>query len=346
MRHMREPKSSENLDNLIDYLQFTRDKPVKNKQTRSNKRSVESKDLNSRTIYPSDDAMATENNMDNDQIEVPIFESSPDSAMNDYRTAFDKLKNQLTKFGLTSNQAKVYIFLSKYGSKTAPEVCKALKIPRTETYHLLTTLQNKGTVSATFQHPIKFSALPLNKAVWILVNAERERVKDLEKQKEDIVNLWNDIPDFAEEAEEKEDKFQMLQGVNQINSKIQEMVSSHEKEMLILGSERDFLRLYHSDFLEPLNDSKINYKFLTSCTDKVLYIFDEVDRTKVKRMPSDVKEHLCFIIKDDVEMLFFLRNANQSSQNVIAMWTDSTSMIHSMKLLFDSVWSRSKGIYL
>jgi sugar-specific transcriptional regulator TrmB len=343
---MRESKYSENLDNDIDYFQSEDENSIKNRRHRSNKRSVESKDLNLRTIYPSNDGNGSENNMENDQLEVPIFESAPDSHMYDYRTAFEKLKNQLTKFGLTSNQAKVYIFLSKYGSKTAPEVCKALKIPRTETYHLLTTLQNKGTVSATFQHPIKFSALPLNKAVWILVNAERERVKDLEKQKEEIVTLWNDIPDFAEEETEKEDKFQMLQGTNQINSKIQEMITNHEKEMLILGSERDFLRLYHSDFLEPLNDSKVNYKFLTACSDKILYIFDEVDRTKVKRMPADVKEHLCFIIKDDAEMLFFLRNANQSSQNVIAMWTDSTALIHSMKLLFESVWSRSKGIHL
>ncbi|MBI5378441.1 MAG: TrmB family transcriptional regulator [Thaumarchaeota archaeon] len=285
--------------------------------------------------------------MNNDQAEVPVFESSPDSGMYDYKVTFDKLKDRLSKFGLTSNQAKVYIFLGKFGSKTAPEVCKMLKIPRTETYHLLTTLQNKGIVAATFQHPIKFSALPLDKTVWTLVNAERERVKGLEKQEGDIVNLWNDIPDFTGViTETKEDKFQILQGVNQINSKILEMITSPEKEISILGSEKDFLRLYHSDFLELLNNSKISFNLLTSCTDKVLYIFDEVDRTKVKRMPNDVKENLYFMIKDDVEMLFFTRNANQQSQNAAAMWTDSNAMIHSMRLLFDSIWSRSKGIYL
>lgn len=285
--------------------------------------------------------------MNNDQIEVSIFESSEDSGMYEYKVTFDKLKDKLSKFGLTMNQAKVYIFLGKYGSKTAPEVCKALKIPRTETYHLLTTLQNKGIVAATFQHPIKFSALPLDKTVWTLVNAERERVKTLEKQEEDIVNLWNDIPDFTRAiTETKEEKFQMLQGVNQINSKIQEMITSTENEIVILGSEKDFFRLYHSDFLALLNNSKINFNFLTSCTDRVLYIFDELDKTKVKKLPNDVEENLYFIIKDNVELLFFTRNANQPSQNTAAMWTDSDAMIHSMRLLFHSIWSRSKGIHI
>ncbi|MEX0764929.1 MAG: helix-turn-helix domain-containing protein [Nitrosopumilaceae archaeon] len=56
--------------------------------------------------------------------------------------------------------------MGKHGHKTAPEICKALKLPRTEIYYLLTTLQNKGIVSATFQHPIRFSAIPLDKALW------------------------------------------------------------------------------------------------------------------------------------------------------------------------------------
>ncbi|WP_304515766.1 TrmB family transcriptional regulator, partial [Candidatus Nitrosotalea sp. FS] len=134
--------------------------------------------------------------------------------MYEHKIAFDKLKDELAKFGLTTNQSKVYTYLGKYGSKTAPEVCKALRLPRTETYHLLTVLQNKGLVSATFQNPIRFSAEPLNKAIWVLVNAEKERVSTLEKQEKDIVKLWESIPEYTETSEIKDDKFQMLQSVN------------------------------------------------------------------------------------------------------------------------------------
>ena len=280
--------------------------------------------------------------------EATVLDSLPDSRMYDYRLSLDKLKDQLSTFGLTANQCKVYIFLGKYGSKTAPEVCKALKLPRTETYHLLTTLQNKGIVAATFQHPIRFSALPLTKAVWVLVNAEKERVRGLETQEKDIVELWNMIPDFhaAEPTESEEDKFQMLQGSNQIHGKIKEMIHNSKEEFLVLGSEKDFLKFYHSDFLNPLDNAEVDLKLLTSSSDRTMYIFDEVDRNKVKRLPEGIQENLCFMIRDDSELLFFMKNASQSDQQIMAMWTNSSAMINSMKLLFNYIWPKAKYIPL
>ncbi len=66
-----------------------------------------------------------------------IFDSMEESSLHNYKLSADELKQELVKFDLTANQSKVYIFLGKYGSKTAAEVCKALKIARTETYQLL-----------------------------------------------------------------------------------------------------------------------------------------------------------------------------------------------------------------
>src|SRR6267143_6289528 len=284
--------------------------------------------------------------MKDEEIQQSIFDSSEGSNLSEHRGSLDKLKEDLSQFGLTSNQSKVYIFLGKYGSKTAPEVCKSLKLPRTETYHLLTSLQNKGVVSATFQHPIRFSAVPLDKAIWVLVNAEKERVNTLERQEENITELWDTIPEFSTTSEEKEDRFQMLEGANQIHSKIKEMIANTTKEFLGLGSEKDFLKFYHSSFFEPLDNSKIDLKLLTSSSEKSIYIFDDIDRTKVKKMPESIQENLCFLTKDDDELLFFIKNASQSTQHVTAIWTDSASMIYSMKMLFSSVWSKSKNIHL
>ena len=283
--------------------------------------------------------------MKNDESSASIFDADSSSVIYEQKITCDKLKNELAKFGLTANQSKVYIYLGKYGSKTAPEVCKALKMPRTETYHLLTTLQNKGLVSATFQHPTKFSAEPLNKAIWVLVNAEKERVNTLENQEEEIKKLWDSIPEFSSAQETKEDKFQMLQGINQINSKIKEMIIRTDSECLILGAEKDFLKFYHADHLENLENSKINFRLLSSISDNALYIFDDMDKSKIKKIPTGVHDNLCFMIKDGKEIIHFIRNANQTSQEMNAMWTDSETLVYSMKMLFDSFWFISKNIH-
>lgn len=276
-------------------------------------------------------------------IQQTIFDSSTGTSLHDYKISADKLREELSKFDLTENQSKVYIFLGKYGSKTAPEVCKALKIARTETYQLLAALQKKGIVLATFGHPIKFSALNLNKAVKTLVNAEKERVKLLEKKEERIIKLWDSIPEFLKEKiETSENRFQMLEGANPINAKLNEMVSEAKDNILVLGSEKDYLRLYHSDFLDNFTSKKCQSKIITSCTEKTMYIFENIDKKQIKCMPSNLKDEICFIMKDDKEMIFFTKKDEQSVQSISAMWTDSKPLIYSMKLLFDFIWSSSK----
>lgn len=279
--------------------------------------------------------------------QTTIFENDPDSHSYEHKQSIDQLQDQFSKFGLTANQCKVYIFLGKYGSKTAPEVCRALKLPRTETYHLLTTLQNKGIASATFQHPIKFSALPLSKAIKSMVNTEKERIKKLEKQEEELTKLWNTIPNYHNEPDvPKEDKFQMLQGENQIYGKINDMIINTKKEFQLIGNEKDFLKFYHANFLEPLDKSDLELKILTNSSTRTLYVFDEIDRTNVKKIPANTNGDICFVIKDNEEVLFFMKNSESGKENISAMWTNSNAMIYSKKLLFDLLWSKSKSIPL
>ncbi len=279
--------------------------------------------------------------------QTTIFENDPDSRTYEHKQSIDQLQEQFSKFGLTANQCKVYIFLGKYGSKTAPEVCRALKLPRTETYHLLTTLQNKGIASATFQHPIKFSALPLSKAIKSMVNTEKERIKKLEKQEEELTKLWNSIPNYHNEPDvAKEDKFQMLQGENQIYGKINDMIINTKNEFQLIGNEKDFLKFYHANFLEPLDKSDLELKILTNSSTRTLYVFDDIDRTNVKKIPANTNGDICFVIKDNEEVLFFMKNSESGKENITAMWTNSSAMIYSKKLLFDLLWSKSKSIPL
>jgi len=281
--------------------------------------------------------------MSPDVTHTSVLDSLPESKTYDYEMLFEKLKNELSKFGLTANQSKVYLFLEKYGSSTATQVSKTLKVPRTETYHLLTNLQNKGIVSATFQHPIKFSAISLDKAIGVLVNAEKERVKSLESQEKNLVELWSAIPNFRINQEDiKDGKFQMLQGVNQMTGKINDMISGSKQSVQILASEKDFMKFYHTGFLERIKDLKIEPQFISSSSKKTSYIFEGRLKDKVKRLPLKVKEELCFIIKDDDELLLFMKNPSESPQNIIAMWTDSYSMVYTLKLLFAYIWSDSR----
>jgi len=258
---------------------------------------------------------------------------------------FDEIKNELLKFQLTPNQIKVFFYLGKFGSKTANEISKNLHIPRTETYHLLTNLQSKGVILVSFEHPIRFSALQIQKAISALLNAESERLNALKKAEPVLMELWKKIPDNSENFDnDQEERLQVLRGANQINTKIIDMISNTKKEFLIFGCEKDLLKFYHADFLDTLKNQSIDYKILSSTNEKSFYIFDDMDKSKVKQLCSTIQDNLCFLIKDNNEVLFFIKNASNNNHEVTAMWTNSDTIIYSKLLLFKNTWSKSKSI--
>jgi sugar-specific transcriptional regulator TrmB len=204
----------------------------------------------------------------------------------------------------------------------------------------LTALQNKGIVSATFEHPIKFSVLPIQEAIHVLVSTETERLKKLKKSGPILEKLWEKIPGFsAEPKEEQEEKFQVLQGGNQVNSKIFDMILNAKKECRILGSEKDVIKFYHANFLEALKERDIDYKILSPVSKKSQYIFKNMDKTKIKELCPTVKDNLCFLIKDDDEVLFFIKNSTGSNREMRAICTNSETIIYSKSLLFNNYWS-------
>ena len=257
---------------------------------------------------------------------------------------YEEIRDELQKFGMTQNQVKVFFYLGKFGSKTAIEISRSLQMPRTETYHLLTALQNKGMILTSFDHPTKFSSVPLDKAIFALVNTESERLNSLKKSEPILKKLWSSIPDMGKELAEQEEKFQTLRGGNQVNSKIIDMISRAENEFLILGCEKDFLKFYHANFLDAFKNNSVDFKFLTAASEKSWYIFDDIDKSKVKKLPVSVKDNLCFLIKDEKEMILFVKKANDTDKEVTAFWTNSESMIYSNILLFKNLWSKSKPI--
>ena len=122
--------------------------------------------------------------MTEESLEENMFES--DNPIN-------KIIKLLIKYELTPNQAKVYLYINKIGIRTASEISKSLKIPRTETYHLLSTLQQKGIIFAVFGKPTKFNAVGIDESIVILINNEKNRIAELETEKENIIKLWKTI---------------------------------------------------------------------------------------------------------------------------------------------------------
>jgi sugar-specific transcriptional regulator TrmB len=115
----------------------------------------------------------------------------------------ERVIDTLMSFGLTRMDAKIYILLAKKGSIKAIEVGKALKMSKPQLYRSLKNLERIGIVSATLEHPAKFSAVTFEKALDLLAKAKMkkalEEAQHIQESKDELLANWQSlsIGDFS-----------------------------------------------------------------------------------------------------------------------------------------------------
>jgi len=274
--------------------------------------------------------------------QISLFDNEPDTVMYKHKLTLEKIKNELINFGLTKNQAKVFIYLGKYGTKTASEIAQALQLPRTETYHLVNSLQNMGVVLIELTHPTKYTAKEMREAVSTLVKQEQERIGNLATKEESLSEMWKEIPYFAVETNEsKSEKMQLLQGTGPIINKIKEMITHSSEDFRIYGSVSDLLRMYHSDVFDWIESAPTNLKLVVTPLKKSPEFLSEMDSDKIKVISLN-SENKCFIVNDKKEVLIFMRNATHPSRQTFAWWSNSETLVDMMCSLFDLSWEKGE----
>ena len=94
----------------------------------------------------------------------------------------------LGKLGLSQTDAKVYIYLATNGPNKARAIVDYLKINRGQVYKSLRRLQNKGATISSNEHPIKFSAVPFEDLLDMLMKIKKEQAKILRDCKEELIS--------------------------------------------------------------------------------------------------------------------------------------------------------------
>ncbi|MCH9041458.1 MAG: hypothetical protein IIB80_04785 [Thaumarchaeota archaeon] len=125
-------------------------------------------------------------------MELAKITKSFDRDIDGYEQIAYSVQEVLMELGLTKNESKLYIYLNKNGLKEAKEIAQYQKIPRTQTYHLLTGLQNKGIVTLISDTPAKFEGIALEKAFGILIDNELKRIRDLQLMSSELCELWKE----------------------------------------------------------------------------------------------------------------------------------------------------------
>ena len=257
------------------------------------------------------------------------------------------IEHTLLKLGLSKNEIRVYLYLARYGERKASEISEALCLHRTETYRILRDLEKRGMVSSVFEKPLKFIATPFEKAIDLLIEAKKLRIKLLERKKKSLVDIWLTLP-RPNIAHERKEVFQILEGEEQIDLKADEILENAKKEILVFAPEGDLSRLYYSGFLDRLEKSakkNMNIMLLTNHSPKSRFFMDKT-RLNARYSASKIEDLPSFIIADQGRLLLTIRKTEDNSNEdasarrgkIAALWTNYGAFIKALGKLFAELW--------
>jgi sugar-specific transcriptional regulator TrmB len=268
------------------------------------------------------------------------------------RKPFDFLadiEKTFLQFDLSRNEIRVYLYLARSGVQKAREISDSLSLHRTETYRILRDLEKRGLVSCILEKPLKFTAVPFEEAYDVLIETKKVNVQLLERKKKDLVDLWSSIPQHKAEHETKE-IFQILEGEEQLILKANEITERTEKEICVLAPDLELLRLYHSGFtdnLERVSKKRVKVLLLTNNSPKSRFIAEKTGLSDVKYLSVISGDLPSFILSDQQEILFSIKNGNihydtemrRKKEKISFLWTNYNTFIKALKLLFTNLWT-------
>ena len=262
-----------------------------------------------------------------------------------YTKQLTTIEETLTRFGLLKNEIRVYMYLARAGEKKAGEIAESISLHRTETYRILRDLERKGIVFSIFEKPLKFTAVPLDKAIDLLVDAEKIKIKLLEQEKTSLVELWQSMPQPKVETVKKE-LFQMLEGEQQVLMKANELLEKTEKKFQIFASADYLSELYYNDFSDNLKSQadKVEVTLVTDDSLKSAYFLGQMKWLSESHKIGDEQNLPCFMLSDNKEVLIaFHEKENVSEDDVkkkyrtAAIWTNYSALVNTLQMLFSKL---------
>ncbi|HLN89189.1 MAG TPA: helix-turn-helix domain-containing protein [Candidatus Binatia bacterium] len=262
-----------------------------------------------------------------------------------YNKQLTTIEETLTRFGLLKNEIRVYMYLARAGEKKAGEIAESIALHRTETYRILRDLEKKGIVFSIFEKPLKFTAVPLDKAIDLLVDAQKIKIKLLEQEKRSLVELWESMPQPKVETAKKE-LFQMLEGEQQVLMKANELLEKTEKKFQIFASADYLSELYYSDFSDILKSQadKVQVTLVTDDSLKSAYFIGQMRWLNESRKIGDEQNLPCIMISDNKETMIAFRekdcnNGDDSKKKyrTAAIWTNYYALVNTLQMLFSKL---------
>ena len=254
------------------------------------------------------------------------------------------LVEQLTRLGLTSYEAKAYVALVRRDSSTAAQVSRLAEVPRQRIYDVLSGLVEKGLASTRPGRVVKYAATPPESAIAKLVTQHRQRLADLEREAEQLVETLQPAYSAGQAHTDPLDYIEVLREPRAINERFSELQAGIKHEILVFTK---------PPYARPPQENVEGIEVSRSHSARAVYelsIFDDPDVAEGVRRFVEAGEEARFVpqlplklvIIDETIVMFGMedpvaKGARDGDLTIVIVEHPSLALV--LKVAFDAVWS-------
>ncbi|MEM2991070.1 MAG: helix-turn-helix domain-containing protein, partial [Halobacteria archaeon] len=252
--------------------------------------------------------------------------------------------SELTKYGLSLEEAKVYFTLVKIGASKASTLAASVGFDRVKTYRILQKLVEEKIVDVSLSKPMLFSAHPPQEVLNNLVQQMKNRVKLAEDGLKALLSEWSRLPILTPQMQQP--RFRIIQGRVQIYSQIVDMLGKGVREALLLtqGDDLVWLRLGGvQDALVEASKRGVQVRLLTDFDDRLIDVVREYSEGLVVRCARVPSLFRLFIL-DGCEVIvstFPLPPSRLDEEGDVGLWTDSLPFASGLLVFFNALWEEA-----
>ena len=247
---------------------------------------------------------------------------------------------ELQEYGLTRNEARVLVFLSKTGPSKASEVARAVQINRTETYRTIRNLQHRGLVEATLERPVRFQSASFSKCLQILIDERKAKLRILEQRGEDLRHQFEMMR--IEPVSHEVERFQVVEGRLRIEQRLLNMYTQARKSVMTVLSASEVVRADTSGLFDILTEAVktgLKVRAITAITQSNVAVITRLRETiEIRHLDMKAKPIPRVSIIDDNEAIFEITTTDETPSGEVALWINSRAFVRNLQAYFAEMW--------
>ncbi|MBI3342582.1 hypothetical protein HY032_00295 [Candidatus Gottesmanbacteria bacterium] len=251
----------------------------------------------------------------------------------------DILTRTLTRFGLSRDEAALYLHLLEKGTKSALQISRDLHIARSRVYRILDKLESKGIVTQKFDTlGLKFMASPYTQLDLLLA----ERQSELDSLKRAVPTLFSQLEGLTRAGREGSQVF-YHHGIDGLKHVTWNSIRA-KGELMIYEVSASMTAFLPAEFSErvrkELTNQKIHVQQLTNLTRIEPYtkVTEHVRFWQARYVsPRDLSIKSEVLIYNDVTALYHYLN-----NDIFCVEIVSADLARMQKQMFAFVWRHAK----